>query len=355
MTSVTTIGLDLAKTVFQIHGVDAAGNAVLKRQLRRGQVLEFFGKLPPCLVGMEACGTSHHWARELTKLGHTIKQMPAEYVKAYRKRNKTDAADAEAICEAVSRPRVNEVATKTVEQQSATMPHKVRDQLVWTRTSLTNMIRGLMSEFGIIAATGEKGMAYLLALIVDEARPELSAAQRAPLLSTAAVLAEIGASITRIDALIHAHAKTDPKAKRLMTLPGVAEVVASAFAATVTKPEAFPNGRAFAASVGLTPKISGTGGEVTLGAMSKRGNAYLRRMLYLGSAARLAQAIRWPERADPALTALLARMPFKKAAIVLANKTARIIWVLLVRGGIYESNHRPTLSVPKVQSLACAA
>ena len=190
--------MDLAKTVFQVHGVDAAGNAVVKRQLRRGQVLDVFAKQSPCLVGMEACGTSHYWARELAKLGHTIKQMLAEYVKAYRKRSKIDAADAETICEAVSRPRVNEVATKTVEQQTATMPHKVRDQLVWTRTGLTNMIRGLMSELGIFAATGEKGMAYLLAIIVDEARPELSAAQRAPLMATAAVLAEIEASIRRI-------------------------------------------------------------------------------------------------------------------------------------------------------------
>ena len=198
MKSIPTIGLDLAKTVFQVHGVDAAGNAVVKRQLRRGQVLEFFKKQPPCLVGMEACGTSHYWARELANLGHTVKQMLAEYVKAYRKRSKTDAADAEAICEAVSRPRINEVATKTVEQQTATMPHKVRDQLVWTRTDLTNMIRRLMSKFGIIAATVEKGMAYLLAIIVDEARPELSAAQRAPLMTTAAVLAEIEASIRRI-------------------------------------------------------------------------------------------------------------------------------------------------------------
>ena len=238
-----------------------------------------------------------------------------------------------------TRPHVKEVATKTVEQQTATMPHKVRDQLVWTRTGLTNMIRGLMSEFGIIAATGQKGMAYLLAIIVDENSAELSTAQRAPLMATAAVLAEIEASIRRIDALVHAHAKSDPNANRLMTLRGVAEVVA----------------RAFAASLGLTPKISGTRGSVTLGAMSKRGNGYLRRLLYLDSASRLAQAIRFPQRADPALTALLARMPFKKAAIMLANKTARIICALLVRGGIYENNHRSSLSMPKVQSLACAA
>ena len=338
-----TIGLDLAKSVFQVHGVDVQGNVTIRRQLRRSDMHKFFAKLPPCLIGMEACGTSHYWARELTKLGHTVKQMPAEYVKAYRKRSKTDPADAEAICEAVTRPRIPEVPTKTVAQQTATMPHKARDQFVGMRTALSNMIRSLMAEFGIIAAAGEKGVETLLAIVVDETRNELSAAQRAPLMAAAASLAEINASIDRVDAMILAHAKSCDMAKRLKTLPGVGAHMASAFAATVTAPTAFPSGRAFAASLGLTPKISGTGGEVMLGSITKRGNGYLRRMLYLGAAARLSYAARCPDKADPALVAVLPRMPFRKAAIRLANKMARVIWALMVRGGTYIEKHLPTV------------
>ncbi len=355
MKTTTTIGLDLAKNVFQVHGVDADGKVTVRRQLRRRDLLEFFKKLPPCLVGMEACGTSHHWARELTKLGHTVKQMAAEYVKAYRKRSKTDPADAEAICEAVTRPRVTEVATKTVEQQAATIPHKVRDQLIGTRTAFTNMIRSLMAEFGIIAATGEKGMAYLLAMVVEETRAELSPAQRAPLMAAAAALAEIEASLERVDEQIKAHARNCPKAKRLMKAPGIAETIASAFAATVTKPEAFANARTFAASLGITPRISGTGGEVMLGSITKRGNSYLRRLLYLGAASRLAHVKRCPEKADPKLLAMLERMSFRKAAIALANKMARVIWVLLVRGEEYMENHRPALSAARAAEVATLA
>jgi transposase len=342
MKGITTIGLDLAKTVFQIHGVDANGKAVVRRKLKRAEVLEFFAKLPPCLIGMEACGTSHHWARELERLGHTVKQMPAEYVKGYRRRGKkTDAADAEAICEAVTRPRRREVATKTVGQQTAAMPHTARNQLVATRTALANMIRSLMAEFGIVAATGEKGFAFLMSIVVEETREELSAAQRAALAPVAAVLSETEAAIAAIAEQIVAHAQSCSTARRLSSAPGVGAIVSSAFAAIVTDARTFPSGRAFSAWLGQTPRISGTGGEVTLGAITKAGNEYLRRLLYLGASARLAHARRSPERADPKLLAMLERWDFKKAACVLANKMARVLWALMVRGGTYEDDHRP--------------
>lgn len=342
MKTTITIGLDLAKEVFQVHGVDAAGLVTIRRALRRRQMLEFFRKLPPCLIGMEACGTSHHWARQLVAIGHNVKQMPAEYVKAYRRRGKTDAADAEAICEAVTRPRLKEVATKTVEQQTLAMPHKARDLLVGQRTALGNSIRGQMAEFGIVAAAGEAGLLALLAIVVDETRRELTAEQRAALMSLAAVLSEIEASIERLGAMMHAHAKSSDVVRRLRTIPGIGPVAGSAFAAIVTNANAFASGRAFAASLGLTPRLNGTGGEVTLGPITKAGNGYLRRLLYLGAVARLGRAKRFPNQADPKLLGLLAgKASFKVAAIALANRTARIIWALMTRGGTYIDKHRP--------------
>jgi transposase len=342
MAATTTIGLDLAKSVFQVHGCDADGRTTLRRQLKRRDLLAFFNKLPPCLVGMEACGGSHDWARRIAACGHDVRQLPAEDVKAYRRHNKTDAADAEAICEAVSRPRIKVVPTKTVAQQELSVPHTVRNHLITTQTATRNMIRSLLSEFGIVAPAGDKGLATLLALVADDACADISPALRAPLMAATAVLAETNASLARIDAQIAAQARSDDRVRRLKTIPGVGPLIASAFVAAVTAPEIFPSGRAFAASLGVTPKMTGTGGTVTHGPISKRGNTYLRRLLYLAAAARLAAAQKRPDRADPHLVALLARMPFRKAALVLANKTARIIWVLLKRGGSFIDNHLPT-------------
>lgn len=344
MKRITTIGLDLAKSVFQIHGIDADGKVVVRRKLRRAELVEYFAKLPPCLIGMEACGTSHYWARELSQLGHTVKQLPAEYVKGYRRRGKkTDAADAEAICEAVTRPRRREVPTKSVDQQTASLPHTVRNQLIATRIAHANMVRSLMAEFGITAATGENGFAWLMGIVVDEARPELSALQRKALAPMAAVLAELGAAIEAIDGQIASHAKACPTAKRLASAPGIGGLISSAFSAVVTDAKMFRSGRAFSAWLGWTPKISGTGGEVTLGAITKAGNEYLRRLLFLAAASRLAYAKRCPEKADPALLVMLEKWDFKKAAAVLANKMARMIWALMVHGGTYEDNHRPAV------------
>lgn len=342
MNAITTIGLDLAKSVFQIHCIDADGKVVVRRQLRRPEMLAWFTKQPACLIGMEACGTSHHWARELAALGHTVVQMPAEFVKGYRRRGrKTDAADAEAICEAVSRPNRRVVATKTTTQQTAAMPHTVRNQLVATRTAHANMIRSLMAEFGLTAATGENGFAWLMGIVVDEARTELSSAQRAALAPVAAVLAEIDAAITAMDAVIAAHAKSCPTAQCLVSAPGIGDIVSSAFVALVPDAKMFNSGRAFSAWLGWTPKLHGTGGETTLGAITKAGNEYLRRLLFLGASSRLAYAKRCPEKADPKLLAMLEKWDFKKAAAVLANKMARMIWALMVRGGTYQDNHKP--------------
>jgi transposase len=342
MEGITTIGIDLAKSVFQVHGVDADGKVVVRRKLKRSEVLAFFAALPPCVVGMEACGTSHYWAREIEKLGHTVRQMPAEYVKGYRRRGKkSDAADAEAICEAVTRPRRREVATKTVAQQTAAMPHTVRNQLVATRTALANMLRSLMAEVGIVAAAGEKGFAYLLAIVTDETRDELTAAQRAALAPVAAALAGIEAALDATGEQIAGHGKACATARRLASVPGIGAIASSAFAAIVTDAKMFPSGRAFSAWLGQTPRISGTGGEVALGAITKAGNEYLRRLLFLGAAARLSWAKRAPAKADPRLLAMLEKWDFKKAACVLANKMARVLWALMVRGGTYQDDHRP--------------
>jgi transposase len=345
MTTTTTIGLDLAKSVFQVHGADASGNATIRRQIKRRDMLAFFTKMPSCLVGMEACGTAHYWARELIKLGHTVKIMPPKYVKAYLNRGKNDAADAAAICEAVTRPRIKEVPVKSMEQQCLTMPHKFRDQLKGTQIALVNSIRAHMAELGLIAVEGRSGVDYLLGIIADEANTELSTTARGVLQVVTAALAKIEFALDALTADIQDACKTNETVKRLLTIPGIGPLAASAFVASITNPSAFKDGRAFAASLGVTPKISGTGGKVTLGSITKQGNDYLRRLIYLGAVARLNWAKRFPAKADPKLVALLARKKFKVAAMALANKTARIVWALLVRGGTYIANHTPTSQV----------
>ena len=341
MTITTTIGLDLAKSLFQVHSSDSEGCKTGSRQLKRKDVHAFFAKQPPCLIGIEACGTAHYWARELIGLGHTVKMMPAKYVKAYLKRGKTDAADAEAICEAVTRPRIKEVPVKSVEQQCLAIPHKVRDLLKGQQVALINAIRAHMAELGLIAPQGRQGVLSLLSIIADDASMDLPLAARKTLWIAANSLAAIEASLAALDAEIHAAAKTDETVRRLQTIPGVGPTAASAFVASITNPKAFDNGRAFAASLGVTPKITGTGGAVTLGSITKQGNSYLRRLLYLGAVARLSYAKRYPTKADPKLVALLEQKKFKLAAIALANKTARVVWALLVRGGSYIANHQP--------------
>lgn len=341
MKSTTTIGLDLAKEVFQVHGVDAEQRVTVKRQLKRKDLLAFFEKLPPCLVGMEACGGAHHWAREIAARGHKVKLMVPRYVKGYMKRGKNDAADAEAICEAVTRRHVEAVAAKTVDQQCLLMLHKIRDSLVGDRTRTTNIIRAHLSELGIVAPKGQEGFNRLLAMLLDETCTDIPSLARAALMPEVGKLAAIGTGIADIDARLRSAHKNDATSRRLGTAPGIGLMGATAFAGIADEIKIYKSGRHFASSLGITPRITGTGGEVQLGPISKQGNGYLRRILYLGAKSRLAWAKRNPAKADPKLLQLLADKEFNVAAIALANKMARTIWALIVRGGEYVANHRP--------------
>ena len=332
----TTIGLDIAKNVFQVHGIDASEKVVVRKQLRRGQMLAFFEALPPLLVGMEACAMAHYWARELTKLGHQVRLMPAKDVKAYVKRNKNDAADAEAICEAVRRPTMRFVQVKSAEQQSQLMLHRTRDFLVRQRTQVINALRAHLGELGITAAQGKAGLTELLAIIAGSADERLPTAAHASLMVLAAELQAMRTLIASIEKRIIAHHRSDEASKRLRSIPGIGLVGATAIAATITDPKAFRSGRDLAAWIGLVPRQNSTGGKQKLGQISKQGDRYLRRILVVGAHAVLKLVRQKPEK-YPWLTQLLARKPFKVVAIALANKMARIAWALLVKGGPYRA------------------
>src|SRR5262245_8904893 len=331
---VATIGLDLAKHVFQIHGIDAAEKVVVRKQLRCSQVKAFFEALAPCLVGMVACATAHYWARELTKLGHEVRLMPAKDVKAYVKRNKNDAADAEAICEAVRRPTMRFVRVKSAEQQGQLMQHRTRDLLLRQRTQVINALRAHMAELGIVAAQGREGAKALLAIIADDADGRLPIHARASLIVLAAQLQALQTLVGSIEKRIIAQHRASEASKWLATIPGLGVLGASAIIATATDPNAFRSGRDFAAWVGLVPRQDSTGGRRKLGPISKQGDRYLRRILVVGAHAVLRRARQHPEK-YPWLTQLLARRPFKVVAVALNNKMARIAWALLAKGGSY--------------------
>lgn len=328
----TIIGVDLAKSVFQVHGVSADGTAVLRRQLRRGQVLAFFSRLNPCLIGMEACSGAHHWARELSGLGHEVRLMPAAYVKPYVKRGKTDRADAEAICEAVTRPTMRFVPVKSAEAQAALLDHKARDFLIRQQTQTVNTIRAHLAEFGIVVANGIHNVDRLLA--AAEQAPE--AAQPALDLLTAQ-LRDLRARIETVTQRIEAAQRDDTLARRLATIPGLGPIASSAFAVTTPDVAAFRSARDYSAWLGLTPKPHSSGGKERLGRISKAGNRYLRRLLYLGAMARIAARRRGRPGADW-LWAMLQRKPVKLVAVALANRMARIVWALIRSGESY----RPT-------------
>jgi transposase len=333
---VTTIGLDIAKNVFQVHGIDAAEKVVVRKQLRRSQVMAFFEALAPCLVGMEACATAHYWARELTKFGHEVRLMPAKDVKAYVKRNKNDAADAEAICEAVRRPTMRFVRIKSAEQQGQLMQHRTRDLLMRQRTQVINALRAHLAELGITAAQGREGLKELLAVIADERDERLPIDARASLIVLAAQLQALQTLIGSLEKRIIAQHRANEASKRLESIPGIGIVGATAIAASLTDPKAFRSGRDFAAWIGLVPRQDSTGGKQKLGPISKQGDRYLRRILVVGAHAVLRRAKQSPEK-YPWLTQLLARRPFKVVAIALANKMARMAWALLAKGGTYRA------------------
>jgi transposase len=336
MQAVTTIGLDIAKSVFQIHGVDAVGNVIVRRQLKRRYVLPFFRKLPPCLVGIEACASSHHWSRELQALGHTVRLMPPAYVKPYVKRQKNDAADAEAICEAVTRANMRFVATKTPEQQSCLMLHRTRHLFIRHQTSVINAIRAHLAEFGIVAPVGRNGVEQLLDVAADASDKRLPEAARACLLALGAQLRTLKAQILNFDRKIMAWHRSSEASKRLDEIPGVGPALATALIASVADPKAFRSGRNFSAWVGLVPKQHSSGGKDKLGSISKQGDRYLRSLFTAGALAVIRYAKIHGTKHRPWLTALLARRPTKVAAIALANKIARMAWAMMAKGERYK-------------------
>lgn len=334
MSEVTTIGVDLAKNVFQIHGVDVSGTTVIRKQLRRRQVLPFFEKQPACLVGMEACATAHHWAREITALGHKVKLMPPRYVKPYVKRNKNDAADAEGICEAVTRPTMRFVAVKSADQQSVLMLHRTRELMVRQRTMLVNAIRAHLAEFGVVARVGLPHVKELLAVIVDKGDDRIPTLARMCLKGLARQLLSLEREIVAAEKRIHAWHRANDDSRRLETTPGIGPITASALTASITDPQVFKSGRMMAAWIGLVPRQNSTGGKERMGRISKQGDQYLRWLLVAGAMSVIKQAKR-RGTTDPWLAGIIADKPTKVAAVALANKNARIAWALLRHGGAY--------------------
>jgi len=332
----STVGIDLAKNVFAIHGLDEEERVVVKRTLRRSQVLAFFGKLERCVIGMEACASAHYWGRELMGLGHEVRLMPAAYVKAYVKRGKTDAADAEAICEAMTRPSMRFVPVKSEEQQSLLSLHRVRDLLVRQRTQALNVLRSLCAEFGIAAAKGKMGFADLAALMEDKSDLRLPDEARLALQPLADHLEQVSRKIAEFDRQIAGRTRHEDAGKRLQTIPGMGPITASAFIATLGDPKRFAKARHLAAWIGLTPKAHCSGGKQKLGAISKQGDSYLRRLLVQGASSVVRAARNPRSRASAWLKTILAKRPAKVAIVALANKMARIAWAILVKGGVYK-------------------
>jgi transposase len=336
MQAITTIGLDIAKSVFQVHGVDAAGQVVVRRQLKRRYVLAFFEKLSPCLVGIEACASSHHWSRALQALGHTVRLMPPAYVKPYVKRQKNDMADAEAICEAVTRANMRFVPTKTPEQQSGLMLHRARHLFIRQQTAVINAIRAHLGEFGIVAPVGRNGVEELLEVVADPSDKRVPEIVRACLAALGAQLRRLKEQILEFDRMIRAWHRSSEMSLRLDDCPGIGPVLATALAATVADPKAFRSGRNFSAWIGIVPKQHSSGGKNRLGGISKQGDRYLRGLFVAGALAVIRYAKIHGTKHRPWLTALLARRPTKVAAIALANKIARMAWAMMAKGERYK-------------------
>jgi transposase len=328
--------VDLAKNVFQVHGADASGAVLFRKKLRRHQVLTFFAGQKPCTVAMEACGSAHHWAREIGRLGHTIRLIPPAYVKPFVKRQKNDAADAEAVCEAAQRPTMRFVAAKSEQAQAAALVFRARDLLVRQQTQIINALRGHLAEFGIVAAKGPARVPQLVQAVKDpdEPIPEIARPILQMLVET---LHRLDEQIAGLDQEVAQRAKENETARRLMTIPGIGPVTAVALAALAPPAETFKRGRDFAAWVGLTPLQHSTGGKQKLGATSKMGERTLRRLLIIGASA----VVRWAARngapAGSWMARMIARKPPMLVRVALANKMARIIWALMARGGVYQA------------------
>jgi transposase len=336
MEKIITVGLDLAKSIFQVHGIADDGSIVVRRALRRSQVLDFFRSIDPCRVGIEACASSHYWANAIGQLGHTVRMMPPTYVKAYVKRNKTDAADAEAICEAVSRPTMRFVPIKTPDEQAACMVLRTRELFVRQRSQTANAVRAHMAELGIIAATGMTSIAKLILILRDLEDTRLPIAARTALLDMAEQIETLTARIEKLDSRIVATVKADETARRLTSIPGVGPIIAATVRATIQDPAAFRTGRDLAAWIGITPRANSSGGKERLGRISKQGNKQLRTLLIVGATSILKQARRGV-KLPSWIISLMARRPYKVVAVALANKIARTIWALLVKGGTYRA------------------
>ncbi len=337
MLEITTVGLDLAKHVLQVHGADASGRAMLRKRLRRSQVLEFFAELPPCVVAMEACGGAHFWGREIGRLGHEVRLSPPAYVRPFVKRQKSDAADAEAICEAAQRPTMRFVAVKSEGSQAAAVIFRTRDLLVRQRTQLINALRGHMGEFGLVVPQGASQVSHLIAMVADPEAP-VPEATRSALSALVSSLEKLEAEIRRLEAEIVRRSKENAIARRLMTIPGVGPLIATALVALAPPPRTFRRGRDFAAWLGLTPRQHSTGGKQRLGATTRMGERSLRRLLILGAnSVIIKRHVHAAARPGTWLGSLLTRKPPLLVRVALANKMARIVWALMKKDEDYRA------------------
>jgi len=338
MTNITTVGLDLAKLVFQVHGADQDGGPVVRKKLRRGQVLGFFAELPPCLIGLEACASAHYWARELQALGHEVRLIPPQYVKPFVKTNKNDASDAEAICEALIRPTMRFASIKSAEQQSVLMLHRARELLVRQKTMLINALRGHCGEFGIVVAQGASRVAELIAIIEDQEDDRIPALACEALGYLVSQLRMVQAQVLGLEKKLKTWHRANEASRRLETIPGVGVITATALVATIGDASQFHSGRQLAAWLGLVPRQYSSGGKERLGRISKRGDGYLRKLLVHGARTVLLWSRRKKETRSPWLEALLARRPTNVVLVAMANKTARVVWALLSRSETFRAD-----------------